>query len=359
MKKLITFFCFIAAMYQSSYAQEPVLNFEGELYFIPAYMTKKGESLLYSIEYSKGLTIYDGNFNVVESFNNEVAGTPYQERDITYTRILDPQANELLTDWEVTGDNTIDGTIDSSLESFEVYSDDNNYHSRSIYVSQTLFDNDDDFECIRQNVEVIPIDVKQSDYIKEHNSNGDSYEYVVVSDPLLEEYGADYAEHYYDYQKDKNLIRLVKTERYGGLYYSDLNITTLDGKVKATLKGISSISEAYYFQGRCYIKGYSSSDNCNVLYLIGSDASDIQEVSRSKAPLKIRQAGNNLIIETSIGEQTNIIMSTIDGKVVRTLPVTHGSNIIPMGGLTSGIYNVTLFRRSTPIQTLKINIKAQ
>ena len=43
-------------------AQEPVLEYDGELYFIPAPLTKEGKPFLYS-RANGSITVYDENFN--------------------------------------------------------------------------------------------------------------------------------------------------------------------------------------------------------------------------------------------------------------------------------------------------------
>ena len=48
-------------------AQDHVLDVDGDLYFIPASMTKYGESFLYSRN-NGTFTIYDGNLNVIKTY---------------------------------------------------------------------------------------------------------------------------------------------------------------------------------------------------------------------------------------------------------------------------------------------------
>ena len=144
----------------TTFGQEPVLTYSGDLFFIPGSMTKDGEAFLVTVNsYSNGsYTIYDGDLKTVKDFKDSAAGQPYQQRIVTMTRIYDPGSESgsgsgTITrsdngddGWTVTDDQTTDYVTSSSIAGFEMYSDDNSYHSRYIYVSQTLFDDDEEFE---------------------------------------------------------------------------------------------------------------------------------------------------------------------------------------------------------------------
>lgn len=169
--------------------------------------------------------------------------------------------------------------------------------------------------------------------------------------------GADSYEWFWDNETGRNLIRLYKHESYGGVYNEGLEIASLDGTVKATLPGITYISSAYYFRGKCYIKGYNGSENYSVLYQLGGDGTGIRELSRTKADFFAKRVGNNLVMDSDSGEQQTIVMSTLDGRVVRSITVKQGSNAISLNGLMSGVYNVTLYRQSKPLKSSKIIIR--
>ena len=372
MKKFLSLLAFITFC-ACSYAQEPVLSFYGELYFIPGSMTKDGEAFLVSA--SSGydyFTIYDGGFNVVKTFSDPAAGQPYQQRVVTLTRVYDPSTDgwnwgngnvtrSATDEWTVVDDQTYDYTTSSTISGFELYSDNNNYHSRHLYVSQTLFDDDEEFEYIRRKKTIVPISIKFSDYAKEHSTGNETYYTISYGDAkidsLMNATGADYYETFWDNETGKPLIRLYKHEYYGGLFDEGIEIVSLDGTVKASFPGITSVSSAYYFRGKCYVKGYSSADNSEVLYQLGGNASDIRELSRTKADLTVKRVGSNLVIDSDSDEQQTIVMSTMDGRVVRSLTAKQGSNAISLNGLMGGVYNVTLYRQSRPMRSSKIIIK--
>lgn len=368
MKKCLSLLVFVACC-ACSFAQEPVLSFNGELYFVPGSMTKGGEAFLVSLRSSdySGFTIYDGDFNIVREFTDPAAGQPYQQRVVTMTRVYDPSTDgwgngnvtrSASDEWTVTDDQTYDCTTSSTISGFELYSDNNSYHSRFLYVSQTLFDDDEEFEYVRRKKSIVPISIKYSDYSKEHSTgNETNYSFSTGDakiDSLLNATGASEYQWFWDNETGKQLIRLYKREYYGGLFDEGLEIASLDGTVKASLPGITSISSAYFFRGKCYVKGYSSSDNSDVLYLLGGGATGIREMSRTKAELSVKKVGSNLVINSDSDEQQTIVMSTMDGRVVRSLTAKQGSNAISLNGLMGGVYNVTLYRQSRPVKSSKI-----
>ena len=80
-------------------------------------------------------------------------------------------------------------------------------------------------------------------------------------------------------------------------------------------------------------------------------------MSRTKAELSLKRVGSNLVIDSDSDEQQTIVMSTMDGRVVRSLTAKQGSNIISLNGLLGGVYIVTLYRQSTPMRSSKIIVK--
>lgn len=367
MKKIITALLF-ATFCQGSYAQEPVLTIGGDIYFIPGSMTKGGEAFLVSLNTSNhsGFTIYDGDFNVVREFADPAAGQPYQQRVVTLTRVVDPGTGSgnvtraAGEDWTVVDDKTYDYTTSSTLSGFELYSDNNSYHSRYIYVTQTLFDDDEEFEYVRKKQAIVPISMKYSDYANEHSTGNEPAYHAsygdATLDSIMEANGASDYQYFWDNESGKQLLRLYKHEYYGGIFSEGLEIATLDGTVKAFLPNISSISSAYYFRGKCYVKGYDNNSN-SVLYLLGNGATGIRELSRTKVDFSVRRVGSNLVFESETDGQETVVMSTMDGRIVRSLTARKGSNFIPLNGLQGDVYNVTLYRHSSPVKSSKIIVK--
>ena len=367
MKKIITALLF-ATFCQGSYAQEPVLTFDGDIYFIPGPMTKGGDAFMISVKNSntKEFTIYDGDFNVVREFADPTAGQPYQQRVVTLTRVVDPGTSSGIVtraageEWTIVDDKTYDYTTNSTLSGFELYSDNNSYHSRYIYVTQTLFDDDDEFEYVRTKQTIVPISIKYSDYVKEHstgNIEGPTQSWGNEKiDSIMRANGADNIEWFWDNESGKQLLRLYKHEYYGGIFSEGLEIAALDGTVKVFLPGLTYISSAYYFRGKCYVKGYDR-DNNSVLYLLGNDATEVRELSRNKVNFQIKRVGSNLVFDSETDGQQTVVMSTMDGRIVRSLSAKRGCNVIPFNGLQGGVYNVTLYQQSSPVQSSKIIVR--
>ena len=277
MKKLV-FLLFLSVYGLSCHAQEHVLDYEGDLYFIPASMTKYGQPFLYSRDNGSGkFTIYDGDLNVIKSYTDPLRGTEYERRVVLYTCLADPNSKELLTEWTVSDDQIYKEKVSSDFVGFEVYSDDNSYHSRYVYLSQTFFDDDEDFEFIQRDKTIIPINVKTQDYYAEHKENSTEVASELVSeeDAWWRDYGADGYSTEWDQERGKVVFILQKTEEYGGLFYSNLKIKSMDGVVKQTLNGINYLSNAYNYRGNCYIKSGSGK-----LYRIGDKKDKTSQIRR-------------------------------------------------------------------------------
>ena len=369
MKKILALLL-VVAFCQGSNAQDPVLSFDGDLYFIPGTMTKGGDTLMVSVDNSNntGFTIYDGDFNVVRNFKDQTVGQPYQQRIVTLTRVCDPGighgtiTRSTTDEWTVIDEQTYDYTTNSTILSFELYSDNNNYHSRYLYVTQTLFDDDEEFEYVRTRQTILPTSIKYSDYVNEHSNSMGNIDVVYPSwgnatlDSIMRETGADNYVWFKDDESGKQLLRLYKYAQYGGVFSEGIEVVTLDGIVKAFLPGITSISSAYYFRGKCYVEGYGVDDS-RVLYLLGNETNDIREMRRSKANCIVKRVGNNLIFDSDSEGMQTIVVSTMDGRIVRSLTAKHGSNFIPLNGLQGGVYNITLYRQSKPMKSSKIIIE--
>ena len=224
-----------------------------------------------------------------------------------------------------------------------------------------MFDDDDDFEYERSRQSIIPIGTKYEDYVREH-STGNTGAVVSPSygdeklDSVMRESGADSYAWFWDNETGKRLLRLYKYEQYGGIYTEGTEIASLDGTVKAFLPGISGLNYAYYFRGKCYLQGYGS-DHSRVLYLLGKDAAGIRELSRSRADFTVRRVGDNIVIDNDSGDQLTLVLSAMDGRIVRSLTASQGNNQISVSGLMNGVYNVALYRQSQLAKSSKIIIK--
>ncbi len=356
----------------STYGQEPVLTYSGSLSFIPGRMTKAGEAFLVSSSSEQDIrvfTIYDGDFKVVKTLKDPTAGVSYQERTVTLTCFYDLETGSVdgggsmrgaLSDWTIEDDQTNEYTTYSSIQGIEIYDDNNNYHTRNLYVSQTLFDDDEDFEYVRTRYAIIPITTKYEDYAKEHSTNV-NIEPVNQSwgdeaiDAMMRETGADALDRVWNEEMGKYVFKLYKHEYYGGLFSEGTEIVSLDGTVKGFLPGITYVSSAYNFRGKCYVRG--SSNNQDVLYLLGNKVSEVKELSRENAILSVQKIGSNIVVNNTSDEDQSLVISNMGGQILRNVKATRGKTIIPVGGLLGGVYNITLFEHSCPIKSVKMIIK--
>ena len=223
-----------------------------------------------------------------------------------------------------------------------------------------MFDDDEEFEYVRRRQTIVPISIKYSDYVKEHSTiSGYNVDNPTTGneklDSIMKETGADSYDVIWDEQSGKYLYRLYKHEQYGGLFTEGVEIATLEGKVKGFLPNISYLYSAYYFRGKCYFRGYSNNDY--VLYLLDSNLANIKELKRMKVPFDVRRVGDNLIVENNGNSNQTIVLSNMGGQVLRNIKVNKGRTLIPLQGLMRGVYNITLFERSTPMVTTKVAIK--
>ena len=299
--KRIMMLILVAASCCNVSAQEHVLDYEGDLYFIPASMTKYGEPFLYS-RHGGTLTIYDGDLKQIKTYTDPLAGSTYQRRIVWYKCLADPETHELLTEWEKADEQTYEETIYAEIQGFEVYSDDNSYHTRQVYLTQTFFDDDEDFEFLQRDISVIPITIKQQDYYDEHSEPSSiedgPTDSIYPEDEWWRDYGAEGYDVQWDEERGKIVLRLQKSELYGGLFYSNLKIKSIDGTVKQTLAGVHDFNEAYNYRGNCYIKAGN-----NKLYRIGKKKDQSAQKARGDVD------GNGVVNAADHVKLTEIIMN--------------------------------------------------
>ncbi len=253
-KVLLSFLLTLLPMLVS--AQTTVLNSEGYLYCIPSIMTKNNLPYLYT-KHEGQYKIYDGDFNVIKTYDSDAESISYSERTVRQIRKMDPETKELLTDWTIVEDKTEEKTITDNVYSFR-YTVDNFNSSESIHFTQTLFDDDDEFEFVRTHYEVIPINMKSEDYYREHSTDKSNVIDQVSPDEFWREYGATGYYQEYDEEKKKTLIYLEKEEVYGGIYNSGLEIVSIDGVVKGKFPSVPVNLPIIYYRGNFYAQRHES-----------------------------------------------------------------------------------------------------
>lgn len=291
MKRLLIAVALLASL--SSYAQlEPVATYEdgGELYFIPASLTKEGQPFLYSYYRSPDIpyiyiTIFDSDLKTIFSSRIPSTTKTYQSRTVTYERrFIRPFDTEqpprfLDSDWSLLSCDTTTSkyTLNAEIYGPELYEDDNKYHSRNLYLSQSLFDDDDDFEYIRPHVEFFSLDEKPTaniigGYPQDIQIGGD-----IEIDGHSYRFGDKWPER--DEELGGYVGTVVMSEYFGGITTTGTDICGLDGNVKKTIPGVTYVNTALLMKGRLYISAYDFSIQKRCLYQIGGTSTGIQKVA--------------------------------------------------------------------------------
>lgn len=297
MKKYL--FALLIGFTSYAYAQiEPVATYEGgDLYFVPAKLTKKGVAFMYSYhnDWESGknwFTIFDDNLQVVKQAQIEPEILNYQTRTVTSqrrffvknggTRASFDSSNEgyfLDEDWTVISDVTENkADLHQWITGFEVYEDNNNYHSRYMYLSQTLFNDDEDFEFLRDHYDVMPLSYSSSD---DPTPGSVSMARPTFGGEECDEYTYDY-----DYDLGGLVYTLTRYKIYGGLKLTGTDIVSLDGTVKKTLDGISSFGTVVAINGNYYVTGYDYATSKYGLYKIATATTSLSRVAEISSETK-------------------------------------------------------------------------
>lgn len=265
---------------------QPVTTYDGgDLFFVPAKLTSEGKAFLYSYKYdydvSKSwVSVFDDNVNVVKYAEIEPQVLNYQVRTVVTERKFFMRKGStrasgdegyFLDDWTQTSDVTEDCTMKNcEILGPEVYEDNNNYHSRQLYISQTLFNNDEDFEFLRRHYTIMPLSYCSSD----NKSDG-----LSASKPSFG--GEECDEYTYEYDNEKNgyVYTLIRKKVYGGLECTGLDVVSLDGKVKSTFDGITEVGTFVAINGNYYVSAYDSNSSKYALYKIATATTSMSKIA--------------------------------------------------------------------------------
>ncbi len=287
-KTVLALFC---ACSVSAFSQiKPSVIYDGgELLFVPAQLTSKGIPFMYShnkSNHSTYITIFDEDVNIVEQSEIKAEILNYTTRTITTqrkffmpykdggTRSSSEEEGYFLDEWTLTDDVTEEKVYHNEwIVGPEVYEDNNNYHSRYMYLSQTLFNQDDDFEFLRDHYEVMPLS-----YCADDDRSGD---HVGIEKPNFGDEDYDYYTQDFDYELGGFVFTLVKTKVYGGVKHTGIDIVSLDGTIKQTLEGITSLQTVVSINGNFYVSAYDWTTQTHGLYKIASTATAIERVAET------------------------------------------------------------------------------
>ena len=286
-KTVLALFC---ACSVSAFSQiKPSVIYDGgELLFVPAKLTSKGVPFMYSRNKSNQstyITIFDEDVNIVEQSEIKAQTLNYTTRTITTqrkffmpykdggTRSSSGEEGYFLDEWTLIDDVTEDKVYYNEwIVGPEVYEDNNNYRSRSMYLSQTLFNQDEDFEFLRDHYEVMPLS-----YCADDDKSGGI---IVGSEkPSIGGEECDYCTRDYDYELGGFVYTLVKTKVFGGVKHTGIDIVSLDGTIKQTLEGITDLWTVVSINGNFYVSAYDWTTQTYGLYKIASTATAIERIA--------------------------------------------------------------------------------
>lgn len=270
---------------------EPAVTYDGgDLYFVPARLTSEGTAFMYSYrnDYESGktwFTIFDDEVNVVEQVEIEAEVLNYSTRTVTSQRRFFAESKNggtratseteyFLDDWTVVSDVFEEKTeYNNWIEGPEVLEDNNNYHSRQMYLSQTLFNEDDDFEFLRAHYEVMPLSYCAAD----DNSgpgNDISMERPSFGGETCDEYTMEYNHDLGGY-----VFTLIKHKVYGGIKNTGTDVVSLNGTIKKTLNGVTSFGTVVSINGKFYVSAYDRTLSKYALYKIATATTSISKVA--------------------------------------------------------------------------------
>lgn len=298
MKKII--FALLLALSANAYSQieQPVATYDGDLYFIPAKLTSNGKAFMYSykFDYDSGktwFTIFDDEVNVVKQVEIDDKIINYTTRTIiskrryyvpnnsnngnnSGTRTTSSEFSDgyFLDEWTVTSDTTENMSIGNMwIEGPEVYEDNNNYHSRYMYLSQTLFNDDEDFEYLTPHYEIMPLT-----YCATDDKSGDN---LSTDRPVI---GGEECDSYitsitFGLNGSATTYTLIRKKVYGGVKHTGMDVVSLDGTIKKTLPGITSIGTVVAINGNYYVSAYDYSSSKYGLYKIATATTNLAKVA--------------------------------------------------------------------------------
>ena len=269
MKKLLAIATLLFATSTVS-AQEKVgelpYGSNSQLLIIPGYLTKDGQEVMYTLSDDwenkvTKFTIFDENLNVAKTFSVPYQQYQYQKKEVRSQRYMNADHSAFTSEWEEYGGDVQDyNESRSAVANFQLYTE----HNPLNCLTQTLFDEDEEFEYLRPVYDVIPITTKEKDYIKEHSDTEESSE--TGSSSWWSQYGADGA---YEDGVTNPFWVLYKNDNYGGLFFSGYEVVNTNGVVKMTINcaNTSHGNYLYYYRGNVYFLGGSKG---NVIYKLNS-----------------------------------------------------------------------------------------
>lgn len=357
MRQIITCLLFMAATLQFSEtlsAQDIVLSFprKDAITIIPRELLLNEEDFFATYFNNNGdpviNTIYNHSFEEVETIEPSLFYVKVQKRIVSYRRKIEYQGSSTVEvpigEWEVYQEETREFQLAKSLNSFNFYSEESRCVAQNKMLSQTLFDQDEDFEFALHPVVIIPVEIETDEWMKQHVENYESSNNW--DGPFL-------LEEMEDSKTGKTYYYQIKDVEYGGYYLPrGLEIVNQHGVVKYSLPDWISINSVYQMGEDTYIS-VTQRDNVSV-FRMGDGLSDLRLIeSTPNKTFQILHKAGALVCEGDFDGECQIVVSTVSGLVLKTAVFTHSPVILPIQDLGKGTYLVSAFMNGNLIASSK------
>lgn len=345
----------VASLFFSGHAMAQEIN-EAEIlsaypYFIPTAYTQGGKVLFYTVEgdfyhsfeneEDGNFTIYDEDFKEIKKFS--VPGEKLKSYTLVKRRaaVTDPFTGVVTYtgEWETTRENEreYDGLnckplglcteVDFGIaEAFD---------EQRLFLTQTLFNEDDKFEYLYETNEV-------KEYSRmERDRDGDG---------IIDEVNIDY-----------------------GAVANGIEIRQDDGTVLFRHEGAASKTMLYHVGKKSYLVVYEQSRDSDGLYhysytvySIDSKASKITELKRSTSvraypnPVRKGEMVTMELPDVGSGEiQREVRVSSMEGRMLWQQRVGAGERAVqvPLGGVPAGVYHFTVVEDGKSVATERIVVR--
>lgn len=298
-----------ALMAGNAQAQIATTDEVTEMTFVPKCMSSNVQAKLVTLcpegenENAKlNVTVYSPDFEQEKTFSIKARVTSTGNDGTTYEDIYDSW-------W-------------TAVNSFHFYNldEDQYYSSEDLFVTQTLFNDDDKYEYVRSKFKAVAAENGGTEYA--------TVGFEVVQDDGTVVLSIDYEESE-DYDTWWFIVKLN-----GEMYWFTV--------------------QSYYHRGR-----YSY-----CIYKIDKTASSVKKV-KTLSGIKIapRVVGKshpvNIAFSHEAGEGTTVVVTALDGKVVAKRNVDAGETSIDISTarMTSGLYNFTVFSKGKVVENGKVIVK--
>jgi hypothetical protein len=217
------------------------------------------------------------------------------------------------------------------------------YPTTPIFISQNLFNDDDNWEFLSFDVQFIPSDTIMYGYTDDGvERRRISMKTVVEGIKIMNSEGTQ--------------LGYLPVQNKSDEYTTNIDLTYVS--VLNGLVYIQTEEEAITNK-----HGYETEKSYEGIYVIDPKDASVHAISRSLSRMNLNSTvidqGERLDIQISeSGKNDNLTISSMSGQVINSSPVTEDNSIsVNTGAMPKGIYNVTLRGNGNPTENQRIIIK--